>query len=214
MVRRAALSTALLPTTPLRTTPLVLPARGLSTLTSYVGRPVLDGRGRRLGRVADLVAGCLGEHHPPVTGLIVRARRRESIVALPRVASVTPRGIVLGPGGASDGFDRRDGEFLLRGDLLDRQIVDDDGRRVTRASDLWLASTGDDVRLDDLRLVGVDVSLRALVRRLLPTRRRALGGPDQAPERVVDWAFVRPLTDGVGPVRLQAGLACTGTVPV
>src|SRR4030042_4169153 len=53
------------------------------------------------------------------------------------------------------------GGMLLGRNLLDRQIVDLHGNKVVRANDLRLAEF--DSRL---RLVGVDVSQRALLRRL------------------------------------------------
>ena len=53
---------------------------------------------------------------------------------------------------------------MLARDLLDHQLVDVDGVQVIRAADLYLAWVG-----DDLRLVGVDVSVQSLLRRLGPS---------------------------------------------
>ena len=58
-------------------------------------------------------------------------------------------------------FTQREHEILLRADLLDKQIVDIEGRKVIRVND---------VRLDEvdgaLRVVAVDVGAAGLVRRL------------------------------------------------
>ena len=65
-------------------------------------------------------------------------------------------------------FERREGEVLLVEDVIDHQLVDVDGVRVIRAADLYLAKVG-----AMYRLVGVDVSVGTLLRRLGPTRWRA-----------------------------------------
>jgi Mg/Co/Ni transporter MgtE len=78
-------------------------------------------------------------------------------------------------------FQRREGEVLLHRDILDHQLVDTDEVQVIRAADLYLAQVGDKVRL-----VGVDVSLQTLLRRLGPKRFRWHPTPD----RVIDWAAI------------------------
>jgi CBS domain-containing protein len=78
-------------------------------------------------------------------------------------------------------FHRREGEVLLARDILDHQLVDTDQIQVIRAADLYLAQVGDHVRL-----VGVDVSLQTLLRRLGPKRFRWHPTPD----RVIDWAAI------------------------
>ena len=72
-------------------------------------------------------------------------------------------------------FERRDGEVVLNGDVVDHQLVDVDGVRVVRASDLYLARVA-----GVYRLVGVDVGFQTLLRRLGPT---ALARPAHARAR-------------------------------
>jgi CBS domain-containing protein len=78
-------------------------------------------------------------------------------------------------------FHRREGEVLLARDVLDHQLVDTDEVQVIRAADLYLAQVGEQVRL-----VGVDVGLHSLIRRLGPQRWRWR----PTPGRVIDWAAV------------------------
>lgn len=90
-------------------------------------------------------------------------------------------------------FVPRDGEVALGRDVIDHQLVDVDGVRVVRASDLYLAPYGGAVRL-----VGVDVGMHTLLRRLGPARLQAT----PTPKRVVDWAAIQPLRTPGAPVRL------------
>ena len=93
-------------------------------------------------------------------------------------------------------------EILLRADLLDKQIVDIDGRRVVRVNDLRL----DDVE-GKLHLVAVDVGHG----RAAPTARasrartatiaRNLHLP--TPERYIDWEDVDPVETSIASIRLR-----------
>ncbi|MGH2999654.1 MAG: magnesium transporter MgtE N-terminal domain-containing protein, partial [Gaiellaceae bacterium] len=91
-------------------------------------------------------------------------------------------------------FDRRPQEVLLRKDVLDRQLINVDGARLVRANEIELA------RLDGwYRVVGVDVGMRGLLRRVIP---RALAGSIDT-TLFLDWASVEPFTGHVPTVRLR-----------
>ena len=172
------------------------PAEGTSLyLAQILGNPVLDAGGAEIGSVRDLVARFGSEHHPPVTGIVVRQRRREFFVERSEVEIITFKTVKLSSYRLNlRPFERRPGEMLLRRDILDKQLIDVDGRRVVRANDLQL-----DWRDGDYRLVGVDVSAQALVRRL---------GPEALTQNVrghslIDWEHVDSFATDVPMVRLK-----------
>jgi hypothetical protein len=133
--------------------------------------------------------------YPPLSGLIVRIGDRHSWVPATHVGQVQHDRVVLASARTDlREFVARPGEVLLAGQVMDRQLLDVDGRRVIRAADLYLADLGGAVRL-----VGVDVSVATLLRRLGPRRLRTR----PTPERVVDWAAIHPLGEAGGTVRLQ-----------
>src|SRR6188508_590477 len=130
-------------------------------LSQAIGRPVLDADGEPLGKVDDLIVA-LGDRYPPVTGLVVATDRRRIFLPWSSVARFDASGARL----SSDRIDitrfqQRPDEIRLRTDLLDKQIVDIEGRNVVRVSALRL----DDVA-DRLHLVAVDVGASGLLRRL------------------------------------------------
>ena len=90
-------------------------------------------------------------------------------------------------------FERREGEVVLNGDVVDHQLVDVDGVRVVRArrTSTWRSVGG------VYRLVGVDVGFQTLLRRLGPPRWRRRPTPD----RVIDWAAIQPFGTGRATVR-------------
>jgi CBS domain-containing protein len=177
-------------------------------LSTAIGRPVLDQAGEAIGKVDDLIVA-VGERYPPVTGLVVSAARRRIFLPWSSVESFDTSGARLRTRTIDIGrFQQRPDEILLRADLLDKQIVDIDGRKVVRVNDL---------RLDDvdgrLRLVAVDVGAAGLLRRLgfegaYRVIARNVGLP--LPERYIDWEDVDPVETSVASIKLRvphAGLA-------
>lgn len=170
-------------------------ADALISLAGLIGRPVTNQQRAEVGRLSDVVARWDGGPYPPVTGLVVKVGRRPAFLGIDQVQSLTHQGVQLASARLDlRDFERRPGEVVLGGDVLDRQLVDVDGVRVVRASDLYLARVG-----LAWRLVGVDVSLQSLMRRLGPARLRARPTPD----RVLDWAAIQPFGSHPGQVRLS-----------
>lgn len=171
-------------------------------LSQLLGKPILDAAGERIAKVQDLVVRFGSAPHPPVSGVVARQGRRAFYLPWDQVAEATPAGIRLGTFTVDlRPFARREGEVLLRRDVLDKQLIDVDGRRVVRANDLRLAPVD-----GDYRLVGVDVSVQGLWRRLGPA---ALTGSVEGRE-MIDWADVESFATDTPMVRLRvphAGLA-------
>jgi magnesium transporter len=99
------------------------------------------------------------------------------------------------------------GDLRLARDLLDKQIVDTQGFRVVKVNDLKLAQ----IR-GTARLVGADISLRALLRRLgaesqVVALSRVL--PIKLPERTITWNYVEPI-EVAEPELVGAGAVADG----
>jgi len=153
----------------------------------------MDPDGREIGKLVDVVVRHGEETYPPVSGLIVKIANHKSFINGARISQLTPSSITLSSTKINlEPFSRRAGESLLDADVLDHQIVDVDGLRVVRTSDLYLAPFNKEVRV-----VGVDISFVSFLRRLFPgslSRR-------PTPDHVIDWASVASLTDSTGVVR-------------
>ena len=166
------------------------------SLAGLVGGPIRNQAGEEIGRVRDVVARWSEDNpYPPITGIVARIGRRLAFVDIDAVAYLGHAAVDLGSARLDlRDFSRRDGEVLLGADVLDHQLVDVDGVQVIRAGDLLLAPAA-----GRWRLVGVDVSVRSLLRRLGPRRWRARPTPD----RVIDWAGVQPFAGSDGVMRLR-----------
>lgn len=168
---------------------------GLVSVAGLNGARVRTQDGAEVGRLADVVVRWGAGLYPAVTGLVVRVGLRRAFVHAEQVAEIAPAGVRLGSARVDlRDFERREGEVLLGRDVVDHQLVDVDGARVVRASDLYLARVG-----DLYRLVGVDVGLGTFLRRIGPARLHRT----VVPERVIDWADVAPFSASGAPVRLR-----------
>jgi magnesium transporter len=164
-------------------------------LSQVLGRPLRDVEGERVAAIKDVIVS-LGEDHPPVTGLVARYGRRDFYLPRARLARMDEHGAQLN----SDTLDvrpfaRRDGEVLLARDVLDKQLIDVDGKRVVRVNDVQLINVA-----GEWRVTGADVSLQGLWRRLAPARMVGAGRPVE----VIDWADVGYLATDAATVRLKS----------
>jgi magnesium transporter len=170
-------------------------------LSRCIGLPVRDPSGEPLGTIADLIVA-IGGRYPLVTGLVVKTDRRRIFIPWADVerfeddgARLLVRTIDIGK------FTQRRHEILLKANLLDKQIVDIEGRKVIRVNDVCL----DNVE-GRLRLVAVDVGAAGLLRRLGiegPFRTIARNLKAGLPERYIDWEDVDPLDTTIASVRLR-----------
>jgi len=162
-------------------------------LSDLLRMNVLDRDGKPTGRVKD-IAVRPGDTFPLVTRVILRAKGHSEPVPLPwsAVRSVSAEAITLHlPHPELKPTPSEDGEVLLVDSVLDKQIVDVQGRRVVKVNDLKLGSVQGQVRL-----VAASVGTRGLLRRLnlegLALRIWAWFGR-RPHERLISWEHVHSL---------------------
>ena len=160
-----------------------------------INRPIVDRNGDRIASLRDLIVHIGDESYPPVKGLVARIGRRSFFVPYGQVRSIDDKAALIDTFRLDlKPFRRRDDEIILGKDVLDRQLVDVTGRRIIRVNDVELA------RIErTLRVVGVDVSARALLRRLLP-HGVVIG---REPRELIDWSNVDYFASHVPAVKLK-----------
>lgn len=170
-------------------------------LSQLIGRPARDRNGEPFGKVRDLIVA-LGEHYPPVTGLVLRvAGGRDIFLPWSDVEAADASGARLRTSSIDiTAYRQRPNEIRLWLDLQDKQIVDVEGRKIVRVNDIQLAP----VR-GRLRLVAVDVGLAGILRRL------GLAGPGERlaqalgiqTENYIEWEDVDPVESSVSSLKLR-----------
>lgn len=158
--------------------------------TELMSMPVLDIRGRRIGRVKDAALVPLA-HSARIDRFLVGGPETWLTVRYDQVRSISvENGISLND---EQLMPYHDDEYMLRigRDLLDQQIIDVTGRKVVRVNDITLTQSNDGTR-DILTVSDVDIGLRSIIRRLfqgvLPPRWvRRISEP--IPPNSIPWDF-------------------------
>jgi CBS domain-containing protein/sporulation protein YlmC with PRC-barrel domain len=174
-------------------------AEAVVHLSSLAGARLLDSSGERLGRIEDVVARLdHGEGPPPVIGLRARIGGRSLFVPIDQVerleqADARTKTTKLNLAQ----FERRPGEILLKGDLLDRSMINVETARLVSAREVELVCES-----GRWRVAGIDPSLRPRLWRLLPRRFR---GHDTEHQQFIEWNKLEPLVGHVPGSRLKLG---------
>src|SRR6266540_7548275 len=164
-------------------------------LSQVLGRPIRDVEAERVAAIKDVIVRLGNEDHPPVTGIVARYRRRDFFLPRWRISHFGENGVRLNSDKLNlRPFVRRAGEVLLARDVLDKQLIDVDGKRVVRVNDVQIIEAA-----NEWRVTGADVSLAGLWRRLTPAFMRS-----GRPVEVIDWADVGYLAIDASTVQLKS----------
>ncbi|MCQ8195048.1 magnesium transporter MgtE N-terminal domain-containing protein [Streptomyces rugosispiralis] len=108
-------------------------------LAQLLRRPVVGGDGEVVGRLADVIVRLRGREYPLVTGLVARVGGREVFLPAEQVAVLDAEKIALtSPRVDLRHFERREGEVLLRADVLGHRVIDVADAELVRAYDIEL----------------------------------------------------------------------------
>ncbi len=160
-------------------------------LSRLLGQPVQDAGGQEIATLRDLVGRWQVDQGMVAVGLVAAVGRRRFFLPWQQVAEFGDKGIRLSSYQVNfQQFERRQGEILLAGDVMDQRLIDVRRRKVIRVNDVVLNQT-------DGRVVvtGVDVGTGALFRRLAP---RWLSTSFSV-VTLVDWADVEWLPSDAYP---------------
>ena len=161
-------------------------------LSQLLRLPISTGAGVTLGPLKDVVVRLRAGGYPLVTGVVTRVGSGQLFVAAAQLTQLDERAAVLG----SDrldlrGFERRDGELLLRGDILGHRLIDAEAAELRRAYDIELRPS-----LEGLVVSCLDTRRPA---RFLGLVARGAGHPCR------DWKVFEPLIGHTPSTRLRGG---------
>jgi magnesium transporter len=161
-------------------------------LSQIQGRKVWDAWSRPTGRCADILVGNLEQPFPAVVALALKDHGAPArLIPAEQISELFPSVVLQVPKEDIEPYVPGEDELPLGERVMDRQIVDIEGRRVVRVNDLQIA------RVENrFCLVGVDVGGRGLLRRLgveRPAVALAHRLRHRLPESVIPWEDVAPL---------------------
>jgi len=165
-------------------------------LSEIVGKPAVVNE-RTVGKISDVVVTQPNEVFPKVDSLVVKTKAGAFLAPADAIVDIEPKRVLLNAEPTVPA-PPEDQALYVAEDLLDKQIVDVDGRKLVRINDIEFAKTG-----TTLRVVAADVGVQGLLRRLGLTR---IAQPmlDRIPRTLISWNDVAPI-EGLSPsdVRLS-----------
>jgi CBS domain-containing protein len=181
-------------TTPAAPVPQAGRARTLH-LSELLKRPLTDRGGESIGRLSDVIVRLRGADNPVVTGLVASVGGRDVYVPIDQVRSFDGESVQLASAKLDlRSFERREGEVLLRADVLGHRLIDVHSAHLIKASDLELQQ-----QEGEWVLAGVDIQRRS---RWL---RRGHAAEDDHSFR--DWSLFEPLIGHSGSALLRGPFA-------
>jgi magnesium transporter len=186
-------------------------------LSGIIGKPAFDADGEVIGRVKDLLVNTAPTGHSDpnnqlVTGVRLKIGREVKIYSFStfRVTKARERLNVTCTGLIELSTDEIDTGLLLVESILDKQIVDLNGRKLVRVNDVRLATvpTG-------TYAVAVDIGMEGLLRRigLTPTIRKFLGLVKISfPSKFILWDDVQAIDNSNARIKLSKSYAKLNTL--
>jgi CBS domain-containing protein len=115
-------------------------ADAVLSLSSLLKHAVIDGEGRALGKLSDVVTRLRDNDYPLLTGLVIALGNAGYFVPMRDVTSIDPEAVRLRTAKVDlRPFERRDGELLLKENILGHRLIDVAHSALVKAYDVRLA---------------------------------------------------------------------------
>lgn len=130
--------------------------------SQLINLPIIDNRQEEIGVLKDVLVRSKEGQYPEVSAIVLKIKNKEAVIPYQYIENLGYGEITLEKSDCCKfDYEISNQEFFLGRDILDQQIFDIGGIRVVRVNDLELAKLK-----EKFHLVGIDVSNRALLRRL------------------------------------------------
>ncbi len=166
-------------------------------LSEIINKPVIDNEGKKIGKFKDFVAS-VSVTYPIVEALIVRTTDKKDINVPWEDVELINKEIKLKiKFNDIKEYKLKNRDILIADEVLDKQVVDLEGKKLKRINDLQFATTQ-----DYYRLIGADISFKGILRRLgLERIPKGLGIKLQ--DDNISWKDVDVLESNVSRLKLK-----------
>lgn len=149
----------------------------------YLNAEVVDATEKTIGKLKDMIARG-GEDYPFIEAIVAEDGGENIFIPISCVENFSYDEITLKMRSEKiEKYEKSEKDFWIYKDIVDKQIVDIAGTRVVRVNDIQLGKVE-----DRLRVLGIDISARGLLRRLGVDKWRLFKKLDP---KLIDWKNVQ-----------------------
>lgn len=154
-------------------------------VSQLINKPIYK-EGKLFGKVTDM-AIFENRPNPPISKFEIKQGKKKITVSPHAVAYKNNRFILSGGHIPLLPYDNQD--YYLAEDLLDKQVIDVDGKRLVRVNDILIEDEG------ELKVIGIDVGTAGILRRL--------GISTSLPSKVLPWGLIEAFDYETGIIRIK-----------
>lgn len=130
-------------------------------LSEIINKPVIDSEGTKIGKFKDFVAS-VNVTYPIVEAITIRTTNKKDVnIPWENVELINKEIKLKIKLEDIKEYKLKNRDILLASEVLDKQVVDLEGKKLKRINDLQFATTK-----DYYRLIGADISFKGILRRL------------------------------------------------
>jgi len=155
--------------------------------SQLIGKPVFTTQGTYMGKLKDAIA-TIYQEPPIVTAIVIASGPKVTLVVDAEISEIRNKSIVLGKIRHSP---LPDDIIYIAQDIMDKQIVDVNGRKVVRVNDLKATLIN-----QKIVIIGVDIGFTGLLRRLgieQPTKALCNMLHISLSDKIISWNNVEPI---------------------
>lgn len=166
-------------------------------LSDFIKKPVLSPKGERIGKLKDVIVS--SDHsYPIIKALKVNTTDKKTINISWRYIGKLGKEISLKcPLEEIREYKIQKHDIILLKDVMDRQVVDIEGKKIRRVNDIKISPTN-----GHYHVIGVDIGVNGILRRLSLNRiAKPLGITSN--EDLISWKDIDPLESDYSKVKLK-----------
>jgi len=166
-------------------------------LSDFIKKPVLSPSGKKIGKLTDVIVS--SDHsYPIMKALEVSIPGNKTInISWRYVAKLGKEVILKFPLEEINDYTIQKHDIVLLKDVMDRQVVDIEGKKIRRVNDIKISPTN-----GHYHVIGVDIGVNGILRRLSLNRiAKPLGITSN--EDLISWKDIDPVESDYSKVKLK-----------
>jgi len=166
-------------------------------LSDFIKKPVLSPSGKKIGKLTDVIVS--SDHsYPIMKALEVSIPGNKTInISWRYVAKLGKEVILKYPLEEINDYTIQKHDIVLLKDVMDRQVVDIEGKKIRRVNDIKISPTN-----GHYHVIGVDIGVNGILRRLSLNRiAKPLGITSN--EDLISWKDIDPVESDYSKVKLK-----------